>query len=175
MKRWKELLGGLGLIVIAGTTYTMMTLKPDVSMADLIDAGFRVDCVKQRVDCSLLGADGIYRHKLIEIGFCGSDNIVVVPPRVGRYIANFEAQCNFVESCAGCDGGVFNTNVGLDEMANLPMPCRCAGIGSCTLVATGQPAPRDTTFEASAVTGAGCVPKPCIEVAGFESMPEECR
>lgn len=63
--------------------------------------------------------------------------------------------------------------------ASYASECACASDASCLWSGDGgvltTPGPKDLTFAAGTWGGAGCVPKPCTELAGFESMPGACK
>lgn len=56
--------------------------------------------------------------------------------------------------------------------SDTPWACACARDATCT--ADGGAAPLGVTLAAGAWTGAGCTPKPCVELSGVTSWPTSC-
>lgn len=53
--------------------------------------------------------------------------------------------------------------------------CACSTGASCNTVPGGTPIPKSgNTLRPGTFTGAGCIKKPCVELAGAPSMPASC-
>ncbi len=166
-----SLVMAVGGIAAAGILAVLYVPKPGVQLADLLDAGIQADCSRRDLKVQLSGddcADGGYCRKKIDVAVCNEPDggkSVIVPRRFARVVADSLWTGQPGPSTLPSDGD-----------ADIAFDCACArtDAGACLQTSDGGPALVGVTLGAGAWSGAGCVPKPCVEWFGRSSWPGEC-
>jgi hypothetical protein len=162
--------------VVGAASIAVFAPRPGVKRGDLVDAGI-AGCLDVDVSC-VFRWDGGYRRRIFPGRFCGTtqDGGLVVPLREDALAALFNyATCKRVGTgCNTCAGGAADDKNPGQLQADTE-ECRCRRDGGVCNLPDGGPAPYAVQLDSSIGSGAGCVEAPCNELAGYSSLPPECR
>lgn len=201
MTKLIALLMSVGAVVISGSQFQVVEPRPGVTRAMLVDAGMQVACDPVLISCAVRVhaacralSDGGVLPKYLTVSrksqLCprnGTDVLIMQP----KQVANND--CFEMTGPDACEVTGVDLNPAANEPAAIAVTtdrCACKGTGVCRvpLLDGGTPADAgawtagNTRVMPTGVTtsapfaGAGCIPKPCAEIAGDQgqSWPAAC-
>jgi hypothetical protein len=160
-------------ILGAGAGVMVFTTQSGTTIVMLVDAGVRTDCNRRQARCTFFkpGADGSgYTERTFVLAQCpnadGGKAEFIIPPKLAGRVFNLDA-CRLVATANN-----FDPNEDPTEVAG---SCACvrADAGNCRYADAGRNLGRNEMAPDDWV-GSDCVPRPCGELFGFPSRPEEC-
>ena len=195
------ILSVLGVVTLGPTTYVLLTPKPGVTVADMVDAGFLDYCRPAVFSCGVRVAEACrqkadgglwpaYGRVQTQAGVCdrgdaGNPALVFRWPKGGggdcfELAGPPDSVCSVDDDC---DGGCSWDPSGAQSVTPLQDLCACrtSGAGNCFVpLADGgqQNIPRGITVFPP-FSGAGCIRKPCYALAepadaGDRTWPAGC-